>query len=238
MGISTIIRVSESNPKLILKALETGADGICVPHIKTIEDAELIIKSAKYFPLGERGICGVTRAAEYSLCPLEEHFKSTNENVVILAIIEDIEGLKNINDVISLKGVDIVLIGPDDLSGSLGLSISKEGDKKILDKTVLSTINSIKSDDKRKLSMFAFNTDEAIRWINVGINMIIFADTLLFVESCKNTINRMRNRNSKNAMKDFIISNLKPESTLDEIEISKLANIVSEKIIKELEKYK
>jgi len=238
-GISTIVRVSENNPKLILKALETGTSGICIPHTKTVEDAKLTINSAKYFPFGDRGVCGISRAACYSFCPLGEHFKSTNENLVIMVLIEDVDGIQNINEIISLEDIDIAIIGPDDLSGSLGLTISKEKDKKILDEVVLNTINKVSVDNKKKLGMFTPNAEEANKWISKGINNLIFSDIVMFLESSKNIINNITmKKNIENNVEKFNSSFLSRNITLDELDTKNLVSTISEKILRELEKYK
>lgn len=120
-GMTPIVRVSENTPSLIGKALDNGAQGVIVPHINTLKDAKLAVNSAKYPPFGERGACPFVRAAHYGLLPWKEYCQQANEETLVILLLEGEEGIRNIPEILKIKGVDIIFFGPMDFAQSIGL---------------------------------------------------------------------------------------------------------------------
>lgn len=118
-GMVPIIRVSGNESHFILRALDIGAHGVQVPHVSTKEEAELAIEYSKYHPQGKRGFSPFTRAGKYGLAA-ETHASRINENVIVVVNIEGIEGVNNLKEIASVPEVDVIFIGPYDLSQSLG----------------------------------------------------------------------------------------------------------------------
>ena len=119
-GVLPIVRVKESCASVMDEVLDIGAGGIQVPQVCTKETAQEVIKRTKFAPLGERGVCRFVRAANYSSKDRFEYFKDANTALTIVQI-EGEEGIRNLEDIISVEGIDIVFIGPYDLSQSLGV---------------------------------------------------------------------------------------------------------------------
>jgi len=117
-NIAALVRVSKNEEVVIKHVLDAGADGVIVPMINSREDAVKAVEYVKYPPVGKRGV-GLSRAQEYGT-GFEKYKKWLNENVVIIAQIEHIDGVKNIESIITTPGIDAIMIGPYDLSGSLG----------------------------------------------------------------------------------------------------------------------
>jgi len=118
-GMAPIIRVPGNESHLILRALDIGAHGVQVPHVSTREEAESAVEYSKYHPQGQRGLSPFTRAGKYGLTA-ENHASRTNENVIVVVNIEGVEGVKNLNKIASIPEIDVIFIGPYDLSQSLG----------------------------------------------------------------------------------------------------------------------
>lgn len=114
-----VIRVPDGTETWIKKALDTGCDGIIVPHVATREDAERAIARAKYPPLGSRSV-GIARAHGYGTS-FQEYLDKAAGSVAVIAQIEEVEGVKNIDEIIGVDGIDAIFIGPYDLSGSMGI---------------------------------------------------------------------------------------------------------------------
>ena len=125
-GITSIVRVPENNPKLILRVLDMGAQGIQVPHIEGIEGARRAVDAARYPPLGQRGAAGSTRAAGYGSIPWREHVQTSNDEVLLVIMTEDLRGVKDIEAIAALDGVDLISLGPTDLSAALGITDPKD----------------------------------------------------------------------------------------------------------------
>jgi 2-dehydro-3-deoxyglucarate aldolase len=118
-GMAALVRVSKNEEVVIKRALDAGADGIIVPMICSAAEARQAVEFAKYPPIGKRGV-GLNRAQRYGYA-FEEYKEWVSNHLVVIAQIEHIEGVKNIDDIISTEGIDGIIIGPYDLSGSLGI---------------------------------------------------------------------------------------------------------------------
>ncbi|QOQ98958.1 2,4-dihydroxyhept-2-ene-1,7-dioic acid aldolase [Campylobacter lari] len=116
--IKALVRVSKNEEVIIKKVLDMGADGIIVPMIKNKAEAIKAVEFAKYPPVGKRGV-GLFRAQNYGL-KFEEYKQWVDKNLIIIAQIEHYEAVENIEEIIKTDGIDGVIIGPYDLSGSLG----------------------------------------------------------------------------------------------------------------------
>lgn len=117
-GVAAFVRVSKNEEVVIKHVLDAGADGIIVPMVCTREDAEKAVNYAKYPPRGKRGV-GLARAQQYGVC-FEEYKQWVDEDLTVIAQIEHIDGINNLEEIIGVDGIDGSIIGPYDLSGSLG----------------------------------------------------------------------------------------------------------------------
>ncbi|PHM16472.1 MAG: 2,4-dihydroxyhept-2-ene-1,7-dioic acid aldolase [Sulfuricurvum sp. PD_MW2] len=117
-GMKALVRVSKNEEVIIKRILDMGADGIVVPMVKSKTDALEAIDYAKYPPIGKRGV-GLFRAQKYGL-GFDDYKEWVNNELVIIAQIEHIEAVHNIEEIITTEGIDGIIIGPYDLSGSMG----------------------------------------------------------------------------------------------------------------------
>lgn len=120
IGIPTFVRVNELSKREISQSLDSGATGIMVPMIETAEQAQLLVDYSKYPPIGKRGYAG---GANTNYGPSGGHLENMinmNLNTVTIAQIETQLGVENAESIISVEGIDAVIVGPVDLSISLG----------------------------------------------------------------------------------------------------------------------
>ncbi len=118
-GTACLPRVASHNGEQIKRLLDSGADGVIVPNVSTVAEVERIVGWCKYPPLGKRSY-GVARAQGYGF-DFDEYVSSWNERSSIIIQIESIEGVKAVDSLLSNKSIDGAMIGPYDLSGSLGI---------------------------------------------------------------------------------------------------------------------
>jgi 2-dehydro-3-deoxyglucarate aldolase len=119
-GMAALVRVSKNDEVYIKRVLDAGADGVIVPMINSAEDAKKAVEYVKYPPEGKRGV-GLYRAQKFGLNNGFENYKKwLSTNSVIIAQIEHIDAVNNIEEIIATPGIDGVIIGPYDLSGSMG----------------------------------------------------------------------------------------------------------------------
>jgi 4-hydroxy-2-oxoheptanedioate aldolase len=171
-NMSAVVRVGENNPNMISRALDIGADAVEIPQISTKEDALNAVKASKFSPLGERGVCRYVRAAKYSSMDKSEYFKYANENTLVIIHIEGMEGIENLDKILEVDGIDVIFIGPYDLSQSLGIP----GD-----------VNNIKVEEKMKevvnkasakgkiVGTFVDDIESAKKWKSLGIQYMSYA---------------------------------------------------------------
>ena len=123
-GLTPLARVKEISRAAIMKILDVGAKGIIIPQVKTVEDVKEIVKYGKYQPLGERGVAG-QRANGFAFDMgggLEDWFRISNAETMLIPQCETVECLKDIENVVSVEGVAGIFIGPYDLSTAMGIS--------------------------------------------------------------------------------------------------------------------
>jgi 2-dehydro-3-deoxyglucarate aldolase len=116
--IKALVRVSKNEEVIIKRVLDMGADGIIVPMVSSKEDAQQAVDYAKYPPVGKRGV-GLYRSTAYGT-KFEAYKRWVDEELVIIAQIEHIDAVRNIDEIIRVEGIDGTIIGPYDLSGSMG----------------------------------------------------------------------------------------------------------------------
>lgn len=120
LGLGMLTRVPVLTKDYISRALDQGATGIMVPMTETPEQAKEIVKWGKYEPVGERGFGGISQF-DYKGGKTPELTKGANEKVILIAQIETKLGVENVDAIAATEGIDALLIGPNDLSISLGV---------------------------------------------------------------------------------------------------------------------
>ena len=113
-----LVRVMDNNPAIIKRFMDMGSNGIIVPRINTKEDAKKAVDAVKYPPNGKRGV-GLYRAQNYSL-DLESYREWNKKESIVIVQIEDIKAINNLESILDVEGVDGLIVGPYDLSASIG----------------------------------------------------------------------------------------------------------------------
>jgi 4-hydroxy-2-oxoheptanedioate aldolase len=120
-GVTPLVRVPANESPVILRFLDTGAQGVQIPLARSAEDAEAAVRSAKYWPRGTRGLTGVRAAAYGQEEPLAEYVSRANDETMVVVQIETREALERVAEIAAVDGVDVVFVGPTDLSHALGV---------------------------------------------------------------------------------------------------------------------
>ncbi|CUU85287.1 2-dehydro-3-deoxyglucarate aldolase [Campylobacter hyointestinalis] len=194
-GMKALVRVSKNEEVVIKKVLDMGADGIIVPMVCSRDDAIQAVNYAKYPPVGKRGV-GLYRANKYGV-NFEAYKKWVNEELVIIAQIEHIDAVRNIDEILQVEGIDATIIGPYDLSGSMGYPGEFEREdvkaavQKTLDKCKQYNIPSgfhVVDTDPKKLQQ---KIDQGCIFLAYGIDYFFMRDAAI------NGMNKIRNQNTK-----------------------------------------
>jgi 4-hydroxy-2-oxoheptanedioate aldolase len=178
-----IVRVKENREPYIRNALEAGAMGVVIPHVATKEDAERAVSYANFPPKGIRGSDPTVRSAKYRTGDFswDAFIKYSNEEAMVIPLLEDKEFLENLDDILDVEGINAVSFGPTDYALSIGLNLLYdfdhpriveafeaviEGAKK-RNMPVLSAVNPCTVEQSRKLAQMGvkfqlFGTDIAL----------------------------------------------------------------------------
>lgn len=116
-----LVRVPNLEADTILRYLDTGVLGVILPGVSTKHEAMQAVRAVKYHPQGLRGLNAV-RASDYGMTdPMPDYVERSNKETAVLTIIENAEAIKNLEDILSVKGIDGAILGTSDLSQSLGV---------------------------------------------------------------------------------------------------------------------
>ena len=114
-GLTPVTRVNANDPGLITRTLDRGSMGIVVPHINTREAAEQAAQSAKYAPLGYRGMFGGRQSFG-----VPDYFHTANDQTMVIVLLEEIEALENIDEILKADHIDVFFVAPSDLAQTMG----------------------------------------------------------------------------------------------------------------------
>ncbi len=119
--VTPIVRVTTNLPPIILRFMDSGAQGLLVPWVNSAEEAERAVQAVKYYPRGKRGLAGV-RAADFGQrYSLGDYVEQANRETLVVLQVETIEAVEQLPEIVEVEGVDVIFVGPADLSHSLGL---------------------------------------------------------------------------------------------------------------------
>jgi len=189
VGVASVIRTYDSDPSTLVRALDTGCDGILVPNLKDGAEAEAVVRGARFHPLGERGMDPHARSARYRTIPKEVYFAQANERTLLGVQIEGAAGVQNLNDILQVEGTDLIFIGPYDLSQSLGLP-GQITAPAVMDK-VREIVDAARVQGKA-VGIYADDVNAARRWRDTGIQFVaVSVDVQVFLKACQEMVNRL-----------------------------------------------
>ena len=171
-GITPVVRVTENSETLILRTLDIGAKCIQIPQICTKADAEKVVKATKFYPKGERGMCRYVRAAEYTNIEGSDQFGKANDSVISIIHIEGMEGIENLSEILLVDGIDIIFLGPYDLSQSCGVPGQVNHEKVV--KAMKDAVKRAKKHGKA-VGTFTETPEKAKMWKDIGVQYISYA---------------------------------------------------------------
>jgi 2-keto-3-deoxy-L-rhamnonate aldolase RhmA len=119
-GAIPMARVRQNSARSIMGVLDAGCLGVMVPQVETKEEAEEAVLSTRYRPHGKRGINWKVVASDWGKGDPAEYIRAANESILTMIQIETIRGAENITEIVTVEGIDVIIIGPADLSGSMG----------------------------------------------------------------------------------------------------------------------
>ncbi len=168
-GISPVIRVGENTPLAIQQALDIGAVAVQIPHVSDKEAALTAAQAARFYPRGKRGLNPFVRSASYLAPNTAEYLKDANEDVLVIGQIEGVDGVRNLSDILTVEGLDVVFLGPFDLSQSLGIPGELDHPRLI---EAMQQVVEVAGRSGVVVGTFADSPERALTWISLACVML------------------------------------------------------------------
>ena len=182
-----VVRVPVGEAIWIKKALDSGAAGIIIPQVHNSAQAKKIIEHCKYAPNGDRGI-GIGRAHKYGI-DFERYIKNANNETAVILQAESYQAAEHIDDIVNLKGIDAILIGPYDLSASLG--VPGQIDHPMVQEAINTIIVSCQKANMR-MGFFGISAEAVLPYKEKGITLLtVGVDTAFLIKSAAQTLSDM-----------------------------------------------
>ena len=191
MGLPPIVRIHSINPYDACRVLDSGATGILVPYVETVEQVKLMVGATKLRPLKGRRLESILDDPDSMEKVLKEYIEARNVNNILMINIESVPAMENLDDILSVPGLDAVIIGPHDLSCSLGLPEDYQNP------TFLAAVEKIISQVRDNgLSVgihFSEQPEVQIKMAEMGANIILHSSAIsLYGKTLKGEISIIR----------------------------------------------
>ena len=186
---AAIVRVESSDAARISRVMDMGAEGVMCPKINNATEAKKVINGLHYPPFGNRGVAKMVRATAFGL-DFQKYYDQAKENILGVIQIETLDALNNLDEIAALEGVDVLFIGPADLSMEMG--IFGQFDNPIFLEAVDKIVN-VATKAGKVTGILFFNPDDYKKYHNMGIKFIACgADATFVAEGARNMAKKLK----------------------------------------------
>jgi len=174
---ASIVRVESSERQRIHRVLDLGAEGIMCPRVNNVDEAKMVVSGLRYPPEGTRGVAKMVRATGFGK-NFPEYSSGAKDNIVGIVQVETTEVLNHLDKIAALDGIDVLFIGPADLTMALG--IFGQFDHALFKNALKETVNAAQKAGKAT-GILIFNPDDYKTYYDLGIRMIACGADATFV---------------------------------------------------------
>jgi 4-hydroxy-2-oxoheptanedioate aldolase len=166
-----MVRVPYNSVEWFKWALDAGAWGVVVPMVNSREEVQRAVEFSKYPPLGNRSIGGVFGPYGFGTTDRPSYEQVANDEILMIIQIESIQALQNLDEILSVPGIDVAFVGPNDLHAQLGLIPSSDGAEPEF-VAALERVQEVAKKHHLALGIFSSNGNAALARVNQGFQMI------------------------------------------------------------------
>ncbi len=177
-GCTPIVRASSHLHHHASRPLDAGAQGIVVPHVNSAEEAARVVDQCLYPPIGHRSLAGGAAILEYESLPMAEATKLINDNLLVVVMLESPEAIANADAIAAVPGVDVLLIGTNDLCAEMGIPGQYDHDDVV---AAYDTMISACRNNGKWPGMGGVYDDLAERYIRMGVRMVLGGSDLSYL---------------------------------------------------------
>lgn len=127
-GMSSLARLHQNDPGVITRTLDLGVNSIVVPHVSTRAEAEQVVESAFFAPVGRRGIFEGRRS--YGASGASDFYRQANLETLVIVLIEEIQAVENLDEILAVDHIDVFFVAPGDLAQTMGM-VGKQRSPKV-----------------------------------------------------------------------------------------------------------
>lgn len=188
-GMDVLVRLTNTERTTVLRTLDIGVSGLLAPQMNDFETTRAFIDATLYPPLGCRGFAG-TRASGYGTAPIPEYLAEANSDLLRMVQCETEQSVENLEKILSIREIDVVFVGPYDLSLSLGVPGDLFNPKMV---RAIDRIIELCRKCGKRLGIFASAPEEARKRIEQGFTFIAYSmDTMIFGAAARNIVSMGR----------------------------------------------
>lgn len=189
--MSLFVRVPDKLYHQMAQMLDIGAEGLVLPQVKTKEEADRIIRSTKYAPMGKRGVSMSTTHTLFRDYTIEEYTEWSNRELMTIVQIESEEGVNNLEQILSIKGIDAIMIGPADMTDDMGIPGQIHHPRvEAAFREIINQCNKYGVAPGVHLN----NIDDVKKWVAEGMRFVTYSyDTKFFKDASKEALHNLRN---------------------------------------------
>lgn len=189
-GISIVVRVPGIDENPILRLLEAGSHGIQAPGVDTEEMAQKVVQASRYRPIGMRGLSFSTRAAQYTIKDKSRHIADSNNKQLVVVQIESKEAVDNLESIAAIEGIDVLFLGPADLSNSYG--VPGQTNHPMI-QAALKKLGEVAEKNGKVAGTFVGNQEQALRAIDAGVRYLVYDnDVAFFVKGARTVLEELK----------------------------------------------
>ena len=191
MNLAPVVRIPRPDPYRACKVLDGGARGIIAPYVESAAEVRALIGAVKYRPLKGTKLAGILNGEEDPEEELESYLERRNADRSLIVNIESVPAIENLDEILAVPGLDAVLIGPHDLSCSLGIPEQYRHER--FDRAVREILTKARAAGVGAGIHFWGDLEQEIEWARCGANLFLHsADVMLFTSALRSDLNRAR----------------------------------------------
>jgi 4-hydroxy-2-oxoheptanedioate aldolase len=193
-----IVRVESAESARISRVLDMGAEGIMCPKVDNAAEAKKVINGLHYPPFGNRGVAKMVRTTQFGL-NFNTYYEESRDNILGIVQIETLEALENLDEIAAVEGVDVLFIGPADLSMAMGIFGQFDHPTFV---AALKKIIKAGKKAKKTIGILLFNPDDYTLYHDMGIRFIACGSDATFVAQSARTMAQKLNDSRVNLVTD------------------------------------
>ncbi len=171
-GMPSVVRIPRPQWHFVTRVFDSGASGVLAPYCETVDEVREVVRAARWRPMKGRQVEHAMKTGEFPSDATREHLEEFNQDHVVMIGIESVPAVENLDEILDIGGIDVVFIGPADLTTSMG--IPRDFDHPDFDRMVREIIDKCTARGVQVAANFA-SLEQSAKWAGNGLNLVIHA---------------------------------------------------------------